>query len=181
MSQWCSPSPIQLFCGTTQTVLPAWVFKDIHHEVELVLRVCKRKEHWGEICIKYFDAISLGIDFTARDLQTRRPREGFALGHRQRFQRFGTAVGQVYSGEWVQNLKDINFSLQIDGELEAERKYKAWCCSALITSLLYLSKFFTLRTGDLILPARQRELALWRLETFYRGISNEKLLEFEVK
>jgi acylpyruvate hydrolase len=60
--------------------------KDIHHEVELVLRICKEGKNIEEqFAHKYYDAIGVGIDFTARDIQQKLKRERLAVGYCQRF------------------------------------------------------------------------------------------------
>jgi len=51
--------------------------QDLHHEVELVLRICKEGKYiQPQFADKYFDAIGLGIDFTARDLQNKLKEKG---------------------------------------------------------------------------------------------------------
>jgi 2-keto-4-pentenoate hydratase/2-oxohepta-3-ene-1,7-dioic acid hydratase in catechol pathway len=156
--------------------------KDIHHEVELVLRICKEGKNIEEkFAGKYFDAIGVGIDFTARDLQQKAKEKGLPWDIAKGFNSSAPISDKFIPVGEFKNLKDINFSLQIDGNLKQQGN----------TSLMlfpfeyiiaYLSKFFTLRTGDLIFtgtPKGVSPITVGNVLSAY--IENEKLLEFEVK
>jgi acylpyruvate hydrolase len=156
--------------------------KDIHHEVELVLRICKEGKNIEEkFASKYYDSIGIGIDFTARDLQQKAKEKGLPWDIAKGFNGSAPLSDKFIPVSDFKNLKDINFSLQIDGKLKQQGN----------TSLMlfnfdyiisYLSKFFTLRTGDFIFtgtPKGVSGVAIGNVLSAY--IENEKLLEFEVK
>jgi len=156
--------------------------KDIHHEVELVLRICKEGKNIEEkFASKYFDAIGIGIDFTARDIQQKLKEKGLPWDIAKGFNGSAPISDKFIAISEFKNIKDINFKLEIDGQLKQQGN----------TSLLlfpfdyiisYLSKFFTLRTGDLIFtgtPKGVGPVAIGNKLSAY--IENEKLLEFEVK
>lgn len=156
--------------------------KDIHHEVELVLRICKEGKNIEEkFAGKYYDAIGIGIDFTARDLQQKAKEKGLPWDIAKGFNGSAPISDRFISVSEFRNLKDINFSLQLDGKLKQQGN----------TSLMlfnfeyiisYLSKFFTLRTGDLIFtgtPKGVGPVTIGNILSAY--VENEKLLEFEVK
>src|SRR6478609_6668803 len=156
--------------------------KDIHHEVELVLRICKEGKNIEEkFANKYYDSIGVGIDFTARDLQTKAKEKGLPWDIAKGFNGSAPLSEKFIPVSEFKNLKDINFSLQIDGKLKQQGN----------TSLMlfnfeyiisYLSKFFTLRTGDLIFTGTPKGVGPVAIgNKLSAKIENEKLLEFEVK
>ena len=156
--------------------------KDIHHEVELVLRISKDGYNIEEkFAHKYYNAIGLGIDFTARDLQQKAKEKGLPWDIAKGFNGSAPISDIFIPVSEFRNLKDINFSLQVDGVVKQQGN----------TSLMlfdfdyiiaYLSKFFTLRTGDLIFsgtPKGVGPVSVGNVLTAF--IEDEKLLEFEVK
>jgi 2-keto-4-pentenoate hydratase/2-oxohepta-3-ene-1,7-dioic acid hydratase in catechol pathway len=155
---------------------------DIHHEVELVLRICKEGKNIEEkFAHKYYDAIGIGIDFTARDLQQKAKEKGLPWDIAKGFNGSAPISDTFYPVSHFKNLRDINFSLQIDGQLKQQGN----------TSLMlfnfeyiihYLSKFFTLRTGDLIFTGTPKGVGAVKVGNVLSAyIEHEKLLEFEVK
>lgn len=156
--------------------------KDIHHEVELVLRVCKEGKNIEEkFAHKYFDAIGLGIDFTARDLQQKAKEKGLPWDIAKGFNGSAPMSDKFIPVSEFKNLKDINFSLQIDGELKQKGNTSLMLFS-FDYIIAYLSKFFTLRTGDLIFTGTPKGVSAVKAGNVLSGyIENEKLLEFEVK
>jgi 2-keto-4-pentenoate hydratase/2-oxohepta-3-ene-1,7-dioic acid hydratase in catechol pathway len=156
--------------------------KDIHHEVELVLRISKEGKNIEEkFASKYYDAIGVGIDFTARDIQQKLKEKGLPWDIAKGFNGSAPISDKFIPVSEFKDLKNINFKLEVDGQLKQQGN----------TSLLlfpfeyiisYLSKFFTLRTGDLIFtgtPKGVGPVAIGNKLSAY--IEDEKLLEFEVK
>jgi acylpyruvate hydrolase len=156
--------------------------KDIHHEVELVLRICKEgKNIEPKFANKYYDAIGVGIDFTARDLQQKAKEKGLPWDIAKGFNGSAPVGDKFIPVEQFKNLTDINFKLEVDGQVKQQGN----------TSLMlfpfeyivsYLSKFFTLKTGDLIFtgtPKGVGQVIIGNKLVAY--IEDEKLLEFEVK
>lgn len=155
---------------------------DIHHEVELVLRVCKEGKNIEEkFAGKYFDAIGIGIDFTARDLQQKAKEKGLPWDIAKGFNGSAPLSEKFIPVAEFKNLKDINFSLTINGSIRQQGN-----TSLMIFSfeyiISYLSKFFTLRTGDLIFTGTPKGVGPVHVgDTLSAFIENEKLLEFDVK
>ena len=156
--------------------------KDIHHEVELVLRISKEgKNIQDKFASKYYDAIGVGIDFTARDLQQKAKEKGLPWDLAKGFNGSAPVSDKFRLVSDFKDLKDINFSLAINGEIRQQGN----------TSLMlfnfdyiisYLSKFFTLRTGDLIFTGTPKGVGPVKIgDTLAAFIENEKLLEFEIK
>lgn len=156
--------------------------KDIHHEVELVLRICKEGKNIEEkFAGKYYDSIGLGIDFTARDLQTKAKEKGLPWDIAKGFNGSAPLSDKFIPVSEFKNLKDINFSLQIDGTLKQQGNTSLMLFSFEYI-ISYLSKFFTLRTGDYIFTGTPKGVSAVTVGNVLSAyIENEKLLEFEVK
>jgi len=155
---------------------------DIHHEVELVLRVCKKVKNIEEkFASKYYDAIGVGIDFTARDIQSKLKAKSLPWDISKGFNGSAPISDKFIAIDQFPDKKAINFKLEVNGELK-----QAGNTSLLLFSfdyiISYLSTFFTLRTGDLIFtgtPKGVGPVVIGDKLTAY--IEDEKLLEFEVK
>jgi 2-keto-4-pentenoate hydratase/2-oxohepta-3-ene-1,7-dioic acid hydratase in catechol pathway len=155
---------------------------DIHHEVELVLRIGKDGKNIEEkFASKYFDAIGIGIDFTARDLQQKAKDKGLPWAIAKGFNGSAPVSDKFIPVPDFKNLEDINFSLSINGELRQQGNTKLMLFS-FDYIISYLSKFFTLRTGDLIFTGTPKGVGPVKIgDTLAAFIENEKLLAFEVK
>jgi 2-keto-4-pentenoate hydratase/2-oxohepta-3-ene-1,7-dioic acid hydratase in catechol pathway len=155
---------------------------DIHHEVELVLRICKEGKNIEEkFAAKYFDAIGIGIDFTARDLQQKAKEKGLPWDIAKGFNSSAPISDKFIPVADFKNLKDINFSLQIDGTLKQMGNTSLMLFPFEII-ISYLSKFFTLRTGDLIYTGTPKGVGPVKIGNVLSAyVEDEKLLEFEVK
>jgi len=155
--------------------------QDIHHEVELVLKIKKEGKYIErEFAHTYYDEIGIGIDFTARDLQQKCKEKGLPWEIAKAFN--GSApVGAFRPVSDFPDVTNINFHLDINGE-----RRQTGNTSLLIfpfdVILSYVSQFFTLKTGDLIFtgtPAGVGKVMIGdRLEAY---VEQEKLLEVEVK
>jgi acylpyruvate hydrolase len=130
--------------------LPDWS-QEIHYEVELLVRISKLgKSIAPEFAHRYYDAISLGIDFTARDIQAEVKAKGHPWEKAKAFD--GSAV---ISREWLpldSNQKGVlnkHFRLERNGEVVQQGKSKDMLFD--IDQLIaYVSKFMTLKLGDVI-------------------------------
>ncbi|HWY98850.1 MAG TPA: fumarylacetoacetate hydrolase family protein, partial [Bacteroidia bacterium] len=89
--------------------------KEIHHEVEVVLRIHKNgKNIQRQFAHKYYDKISVGIDFTARDLQAACKAKGLPWEKAKAFDSSGV-VGEMRSIEHYKDLNNLSFRLDING------------------------------------------------------------------
>ncbi len=154
--------------------------KDIHHEVEIVLRVCKEGKYIQEkFAHKYYDQIGLGIDFTARDLQQKAKEKGLPWAIAKGFN--GSAPISALLDKEEYDLADLNFSLKVNGELRQEGNTRMMLFGFDFI-ISYLSRFFTLRKGDLIFTGTPKGVgpvhAGDRLEGF---LEDKKLLDFEIR
>lgn len=122
---------------------------DIHYEAEIVLRICKEGKHVSQkFANTYFDAIGLGIDFTARDIQQKHKEKGLPWELAKSFD--GSAViSPLIPKEELGDLKNLNFSLLKNKETVQQGNTKDMIFSY-DDLIVYISKFITLRKGDLI-------------------------------
>jgi acylpyruvate hydrolase len=156
--------------------------KDIHHEVELVLRISKEGKNIQEkFASKYYDAIGIGIDFTARDLQQKAKEKGLPWDIAKGFNGSAPVSDKFLLVSDFKDVKNINFSLSINGEgrQQGNTSLMLFDFDYIIS---YLSKFFTLRTGDLIFTGTPKGVGPVKVgDRLAAYIENEKLLEFDVK
>lgn len=122
---------------------------EIHHEVELVVRICKVGKHIAQkFAPNYYTQVSLGIDFTARDIQSSLKAKGLPWEQAKAFDN-SAFVGRWLAKESLGDLNDVHFSLSKNNEqVQCGHSAKMlWKIDELIS---YVSKYFTLKTGDLI-------------------------------
>tara|TARA_R110002126_G_scaffold279558_2_gene426505 strand:- start:292 stop:903 length:612 start_codon:yes stop_codon:yes gene_type:complete len=122
---------------------------DIHYEVEVLVKIKKVGKHIGEeFASSYYDEIGLGIDFTARDLQSKLKEKGLPWEKAKGFD------GAAVIGEWLpktqfKNLNDLNFKLVKNDVVvqEGNTSLMLWKIDEIIA---YVSTFFMLKKGDII-------------------------------
>lgn len=123
--------------------------ENIQHEIELVLKIGKEGKHVSEkFAANYIESIGLGIDFTARDLQQRQKEKGLPWEIAKAFD--GSAVvGDFLPVSNFPDFKNIRFSLQKNGQTVQEGHTQELLFSFEYI-ISFVSRFFTLRKGDLI-------------------------------
>ena len=155
--------------------------KDVHYELELVYRIGKvGKNIEPKFANKYIDAIGLGIDFTARDIQSRLKEKGLPWEKAKAFN--GSAfVSSMRSITETDFVSPIDFELQKNGTSvqQGNSELMIWNIEALIADI---SQYFTLKTGDYIFtgtPAGVGPVAIGDvLSGFLQG---EKLFDLAIK
>lgn len=129
-------------------VIPEFT-NQVHYEVELLVRIKRIGKYIDrKFAHKYYDQIGLGIDFTARDLQSELKSKGLPWEKAKAFD--GAAVVGTFSDKTqFDDLDDLNFSLRKNGEVvqQASSALMLWKIDELIE---YISKYFTLKIGDII-------------------------------
>ena len=123
--------------------------QNVHYEIEVLVKICKVGKHINErFAHKYYDEIGLGIDFTARDLQSELKEKGLPWEKAKGFD------GSAVIGKWLpksnfKDLNNLNFSLIRNNEIvqEGNTSLMLWKIDELIA---YVSKFFTLKKGDIL-------------------------------
>ncbi|QRR03589.1 fumarylacetoacetate hydrolase family protein [Dyadobacter sandarakinus] len=155
--------------------------KDVHHEVELVVRINKVGKNIEEkFAHKYYSEIGIGIDFTARDLQSELKGKGLPWELAKGFNGSAPVSGFVPVTDY-DDIQNISFSLDVNGETRQSGN-----ASMMLYRINYLiafvSRYFTLKTGDLIFTGTPKGVAPVQpgdhLTAFIEG---KKMLEFHVK
>jgi len=122
---------------------------DVHHEVEILVKINKVGKHIDKkFAHKYYDEIGLGIDFTARDLQSQLKEKGLPWEKAKAFD--GAAViGKWLPKETVGHVDSIDFKLLKNDTVvqQGNTSHMLWKIDELIE---YVSKYFTLKIGDII-------------------------------
>ncbi len=153
---------------------------DLHHEIELVLKINKNGKHIEpQFAHKYYDEIGLGIDFTARDLQAKCKEKGLPWEKAKAFDN-SAPIGQFIHKDKLAG-KDIKFELKINGETK-----QAGSSADLIFSfdqvISYVSKFVTLKTGDLIYTGTPEGVGPVKIGDQLEGfINGESFLKLKIK
>lgn len=123
--------------------------KDVHHEVEVLVKIKKLGKYIDKkFASTYYDEIGLGIDFTARDLQSDLKAKGLPWEKAKAFD--GAAViGNWLPKEQLGNVDAIAFTLEKNGQVvqDGNTSHMLWKIDKLIS---YVSQYFTLKIGDVI-------------------------------
>lgn len=155
--------------------------KDIHHEIEVVLRVCKEGRHINpKFAASYYDSIGLGVDFTARDIQQKHKEKGLPWELAKAFDH-SAPVSDLIPKETFGDLYDLNFQLDRNGQTVQTGNTRDLLFS-FEAIVVFVSQYITLRKGDFIYtgtPAGVGPVAIGdHLEGYLQG---EKMLDFNIK
>lgn len=151
----------------------------VDHEVEVVVRICRLGKNVAErFAHRYYDAVTVGIDFTARDLQRRLKDNGHPWEIAKAFD------GSAAIGEWKEGMggvQDLQFHLDING-----KTVQTGCTSDMLYKvdelISYISRFFTLKTGDMLFTGTPVGVGPVHVDDHLEGyLGDEKLLDFWVR
>lgn len=153
----------------------------IDYETELVVRICRLgKSIPQRFAHRYYDAVTVGIDFTARDLQNRLRAEGKPWDLCKGFDD-SAAIGEWVSIEKFRDIQAIHFRLDINGNTVQEG-----CSSDMLFKvdeiIAYISQWFTLKTGDILYTGTPAGVGPVHIDDHLTGwLEDRKVLEFNVK
>lgn len=155
---------------------------DIHYECELVVKINKLGKNIQEkFAHTYYDEIGIGIDFTARDLQSNCKKKGLPWEIAKAFDNSAPLSMKFINKSEFADVNDIKFHFNKNGETVQEGN-SADMIFKIDELIAYLSKFFTLKTGDLIFtgtPAGVGPIKIGdKLEAY---IGDEMLLKCQIK
>ncbi len=161
-------------------VIPEFT-NDVHHEVEVIVKINKVGKYIDKkFAHKYYDEIGLGIDFTARDLQSTLKEKGLPWEKAKAFD--GSAIiGDFLPKNSFTSLENINFELKSNGKIvqQGNTALMLWKIDELIA---YVSQYFTLKTGDILFTGTPKGVAPIKegdvLEGFLEG---NQLFKVQVK
>jgi len=153
---------------------------DIHHEVELVIKINKLGKHIpAEFAKDYYTEIGLGIDFTARDVQTKLKKKGLPWEKAKGFDH--SAVISKFIPIQNYNLSDLNFSLTKNDILVQEGNTKQMIHN-IDEIIAHVSQYFTLKIGDYIFTGTPSGVGNINTNDHLVGkIEDEVMFDFRVK
>lgn len=154
--------------------------ENVHHELEVLIKIKKEgKSIPVDFADKYYDQIGLGIDFTARDLQSKLKEKGHPWELAKGFN--GAAPISHFISKENLNMDDLNFKLEKNGETvqQGSTKLMIWNINEIIA---YISKFILLKTGDIIFTGTPKGVEKVDIGDRLVGyIEEQKMFDFEVK
>ena len=154
---------------------------DIHHEIELIVKINKVGKYIDtKFAHKYYDEISVGIDFTARDLQNELKAKGLPWEKAKSFD--GSAViGEFLPKSQFNSLENITFELTNNNKTvqKGNTNEMLWKIDEIIS---YISQFFTLKIGDIIFTGSPEGVAAVKPEDVLEGfLEGNKLFSIQIK
>ncbi len=155
--------------------------KEVHHEIELVVRISRLgKKIAPQFAHRYYEEIGLGIDFTARDLQSKLKQKGLPWDLAKGFD--GAApLGEFISKKELPAMNDIAFRLDKNGST-VQKGNSGLMIFSIDTLISYLSNYFTLKTGDLIFTGTPAGVGPVQTDDHLLGyIGEKKVLDIIVK
>ncbi len=153
----------------------------VDYETELVVRICRLgKSVPQRFAHRYYDAVTVGIDFTARDMQHTLREKGLPWDICKGFD------GAATIGDWVdvdkfRDIQAIHFHLDINGQTVQEG-----CTSDMLYKvdeiIAYISQFYTLKTGDILYTGTPAGVGPVHIDDHLEGyLEDRKVLEFNCK
>lgn len=154
---------------------------EVHFEAELTLRICKEGKNIAEkFASKYYDAIGLGIDFTARDVQDKLKDKNLPWLLAKGFN--GSApVSEFYPVEEYKDMQNLSFSLNINGE-EKQKGNSRDMIFSFDKIISYISAYITLKKGDIIFTGTPSGVGPVKIGDTLEGyLEGNKVLQVEIK
>lgn len=155
--------------------------REIHYETELVVRISRvGKNIAPRFAHRYYDALTVGIDFTARDLQNRYRSLGLPWELSKGFDS-SAAVGRFVPAEGFEDVQRLNFHLTVD-EVEVQRANTRDMLVGIDETIAYVSRFVTLKIGDLLFTGTPVGVGPVKVGQHLQGyLEGEKLLDFYIR
>ncbi len=153
----------------------------IEYEGELVLRICRLgKSIPRRFAHRYYDAATVGIDFTARDLQNKLRAEGLPWELSKSFDG-AAAIGEWVSADKFRDLQMLSFRLDKNGKT-VQQALTSDMLFKIDDLIAYISQFFTLKTGDLLFTGTPAGVGEVAVDDHLEGyIEDRKVLDFRCK
>ncbi len=154
---------------------------DIHFETELVIKISKNGRHIEErFAHKYYDEIGIGLDLTARDLQSECKKKGLPWEIAKAFDN-SAPLGSFKHITEFEDINNINFSLNVNGE-QRQAGNSADMIFNFNHIISYLSQFITIKLGDLIFTGTPAGVGPIKIDDHFEAyIEDEKMLDLRVK
>ena len=163
---------------------------EIHYEIELVLRISRLGKHIEErFAHRYYDAVTVGIDFTARDLQDELKSKGLPWEKAKAFD------GSAALGRWIEldskngadestireKISNLHFELKID-ETTVQQGHSSEMIFGFDRLISEVSRYFTLKQGDLLYTGTPKGVGAVSKGQILRGfLENQRLFEVKIR
>ncbi len=155
--------------------------EEIHYETEVVVRINRLGKNIEErFAHRYYNEVTVGIDFTARDIQRKQKEQGLPWEIAKGFDN-SAAIGTFVPQSEFGGVDNIHFHLNINGEKvqEGNTREMIWNVDKIIS---YISRFFTLKIGDILFTGTPAGVGPVKIGDHLQGyIQHQKLLDFKVK
>jgi len=154
---------------------------DIHYEVELVLKINRLGKHIDQkFAHKYYSEIGIGIDFTARDIQSECKKKGLPWEKAKAFDH-SAPLGRFVAKEQLGDLNALEFSLQKNGETVQKGTTQDMLFS-FDQIIAHVSQYFTLKIGDLIYTGTPAGVGPVKIgDTLQAFIQGEEMLKLDIR
>ena len=155
--------------------------ENIHYEVEVVIKISKLgKGISAKFAPRYFDEVTVGIDVTARDLQQKLSSTGMPWEISKSFD--GAApIGHFIPVNEISDIQNVDFRLELNGK-EVQKSSTADMIFGFNEIVEYVSRYFTLKTGDLIFTGTPAGVGrLKRNDNLIAFLDDKPLLDFYIK
>ena len=155
--------------------------QQIHYEAEVVVKICKLgKNIAAKFAHRYYNEVTVGLDLTARDLQNKLRQAGMPWEICKGFDQ-SAILGQFEPLELFGEIQNLNFRLDING-----KTVQQGCTADMIFTvdkvIEYASRFFTLKTGDMIYTGTPSGIGVINPEDHLEGyLMGKKLLDVRIK
>ncbi len=155
--------------------------EEMHYETELVVKISRLGKNIAErFADRYYEEVTVGIDFTARDLQRKQKERGLPWEIAKACDN-SAAIGSFISKEEASCVEKLDFHLDINGKL-VQQGNTADMIYSVDKIISYISQFFTLKMGDLIFTGTPAGVGPVMLNDHLQGyIGEKKLLDFRIK
>lgn len=156
--------------------------ENIHHELEIVVRINRLGKNISErFAHRYYDEVTVGIDFTARDLQSELKEKGLPWEISKGFDN-SAAVGEfILKGNFPQGINNLNFSLSKNNET-VQKGNTSDMIHPIDKIIAYASRFFTLKIGDIIFTGTPAGVGRISIDDHLEGfIEDRKLFDFHIR
>ncbi|MBK8847841.1 MAG: fumarylacetoacetate hydrolase family protein [Bacteroidetes bacterium] len=156
--------------------------KDLHHEVELVIKISKNGKCIEERFAKnYYEEVGVGIDFTARDLQAELKSKGLPWELAKAFDGSAPVSKKFLSKDEIPDLNNMHFSLH-KNDVRVQEGNSALMIFKVDYLIHYVSQFISLKKGDLIFTGTPAGVGPVQVgDVLHAFIENEMMLEIKVK
>ena len=155
--------------------------KDVHYELEMVVKICKNGKYiQKEFASDYYDELTLGIDFTARDLQSKLKSKGHPWEIAKGFD-FSAAIGKWVPFTEEMKGEDLKFRMEKNGEI-VQNGLSSHMIFSIDDLIVHMSKYFKLQFGDLIFTGTPAGVGPVTKGDLFEGfLGEEKLLSCNIK